>query len=63
MKAGSYQVYVGAKCVSHSTDQAKETNAFWQFSNENPNKAVFLAKTEVLATNSLAAIAIQVQAK
>lgn len=61
MKAevGSYQVYVGSECVSHSTNQAKETLEFQRLSKELPNKAIFLAKTEVLATNAVANIAIR----
>lgn len=59
MKGELFQVYVGNECVASKLKEADATQEYWQLSSRHSNKPVYLAKMQVLATNSAAQTALQ----
>ena len=58
MSGETYQVFLGADCVANKLKESEATKTYWQLCSSHPEKPVFLAKVQILATNSVATAAL-----
>jgi hypothetical protein len=58
MSGETYQVFKGEECVASKLKESDATKEYWQLCSSHPDQPIYLAKVQVLATNSVAQAAL-----